>query len=164
MELFVLTYLQSEYFWTTLAFVVLLGVMWRFVVPAVLTVLDARAAQIAGDLDAAARNRMDAETTLADYTAQLAQAKKDAAEIISRARAEAEALASERIQQVERELARKVEDAHKGIAAAKNEALRTVREDVAGMVVEIAGKLLQEKVDAKEAAKLTDKALDKTLN
>lgn len=164
MELFVLDYLQSQYFWTTVAFVVLLGVMWKFVVPAVLGVLDARAAQIAGDLDAAALSRKDAEGHLAEYTAQLAQAKKDAAELVSRARAEAEALAAERTKQVEADLARKQDEARKSIAAARDEALRAVQAEMADIAVKVAEKLLEQNVDAKVAAKLTDAALAKGLN
>ena len=161
MELFVLDYLHSQYFWTTVAFLILLGVMWRFVVPAVLGVLDARAAQIAGDLDAAERSRVQAEGTLAEYAAQLAQAKKEAAELVSRARAESEALANERIRHVEAELARKADEARKSIEAARDEALRSVQKDVAEIAVLVAEKLLEASVDAKVAAQLTDKALAK---
>ncbi|PZP39778.1 MAG: ATP synthase F0 subunit B [Pseudomonas fluorescens] len=164
MELFVVDYLHSQYFWSTVAFVILLGVMWRFVVPAVLAVLDARAAQIASDLDAAERGRVQAEGTLAEYAAQLAQAKKEAAEIVSRARAESEALANERIRQVEADLARKAEEARKSIEAAHAEALRSVQKDVADIAVKVAEKLLEASVDTKVAMALTDKALSKGLN
>lgn len=164
MELFVLEYLHSQYFWTTVAFLILLGVMTKFVVPAVLGVLDARAAKIAADLDAAERGRVQAEGTLAEYAAQLAQAKKEAGEIVSRARAESEALANERIKQVEADLARKADDARKSIEAAREEAMRNVQKDIAEIAVQVASKLLDQSVDAKVAANLTDKALAKGLN
>lgn len=164
MELFVVDYLHSQYFWTTVAFLILLGVMWRFVVPAVLGVLDARAAKIAADLDAAERGRLQAEGTLAEYATQLAHAKKEAAEIVSTARAEAEALANERIKQVEVDLARKAEEARKSIEAARDEALRGVQKDIAEIAMQVASKLIDSAVDAKVAANLTDKALAKGLN
>jgi F-type H+-transporting ATPase subunit b len=164
MELFVLEYLHSQYFWTTVAFLILLGVMSKFVVPSVLGVLDARAAKIAADLDAAERGRLQAEGTLAEYAAQLAQAKKEAAEIVSRARAESEALANERTKQVEADLARKAEDARKSIEAARDEAMRNVQKDIAEIAVQVANKLLEASVDSKVAASLTDKALAKGLN
>lgn len=161
MELFVLSYLESQYFWTTVAFLILLGVMWRFVVPAVLATLDARAAKIAGDLDAAARDRSQAENVLADYAAKLAEARKEAGEIVSRARAEAEALANERVAQMDAELARKAEEAHKALNAAKEEALRAIQAEVADMTVSISEKLLHASVDAKMAKKLADEAISK---
>jgi F-type H+-transporting ATPase subunit b len=164
MELFIVTYLQSQYFWTTVAFLILLGVMWRFVVPAVLATLDARAAKIAADLDAAERGRLQAEGTLAEYAAQLAQAKKDAGEIVSKARAEAEALANERIKQVEADLSRKADEARKSIEAAKAEALRGVQKEIADIAIQVASKLIDGTVDAKIAATLTDKALGKGIN
>lgn len=164
MELFILEYLHSQYFWTTVAFLILLGVMQKFVVPAVLGVLDARAAQIASDLDAAERGRLQAEGTLAEYSAQLAQARKESAEIVSKARAEAEAMANERIKQVEADLARKTDEARKSIEAARAEALRSVQNDVAEIAVQVAQKLLDSTVDAKLAVTLTDKAMAKGLN
>lgn len=164
MELFIVDYLHSQYFWTTFAFLILLGVMYKFVVPSVLAVLDARAAQIAADLDAAERGRLQAEGTLAEYAAQLAQAKKEAGEIISRARAESEALANERTKQVEADLARKADEARKSIEAARAEALRGVQQEIADIAVQVASKLIDQTVDAKVAASLTDKALAKGLN
>ncbi|MCA3244102.1 MAG: F0F1 ATP synthase subunit B [Alphaproteobacteria bacterium] len=159
MELFVLSYLQSQYFWTATAFLLLLVVMTRVVVPAVLATLDARAAKIARDLDAARTTREQAEASLADYTAKIAAAKKEAAELLSQARAEAEALAKARLAQADEELARKTEIAKQQIDASKAEALRAVRAEVAKMAVTVAEKLVGQAVDAKVATQLTDKAL-----
>jgi F-type H+-transporting ATPase subunit b len=161
MELFVLTYLQSQYFWTSLAFLILLAVMYRVVVPSVLATLDARAAKIASDLDAARTTRTEAEESLAAYAAKIALAKKEAAELLSQARAEAEALTKQRLAQADEELARKTELAKQQIDASKAEALREVRTEVAKMAVNIAEKLLGQTVDAKLANTLTDKALTK---
>lgn len=159
MELFVLSYLQSQYFWTATAFLLLLVVMTRVVVPAVLATLDARAAKIASDLDAARTTREQAEASLADYTTKIAAAKKEAAELLSQARAEAEALAKARLAQADEELARKTELAKQQIDASKAEALRAVRAEVAKMAVTVAEKLVGQAVDAKVATQLTDKAL-----
>jgi F-type H+-transporting ATPase subunit b len=161
MELFVLSYLQSQYFWTAAAFLLLLVVMQRLVVPAVLATLDARAAKIAADLDAARTTREQAEASLADYTAKIVAAKKEAATLLSQARAEAEALAKARLAQVEEELTRKTELAKQQIDASQAEALRAVRAEVARLVVSVAEKLLGQAVDAKLAARLTDQALAK---
>jgi F-type H+-transporting ATPase subunit b len=159
MELFVTSYLASQYFWTTLAFLVLFGIMARFVVPAVTAVLDARAAQIKGDLDKAAAERAGAEQVMADYQAQLKKARAEAGNIISTARAEAEALAKQRLADVEAELARKAEQARLSIDAARAQALREVQAEVAKLTVQVAEKLLQKSVDSKTARELTDEAI-----
>lgn len=164
MELLSTEFLHSQEFWTAVAFAVLLGVMAKFVVPAVAAVLDARAAQIKGDLDAATKQRAEAESILADYQAQLAKARKEAGEIVSKARADAEALAAERVKQAEADIGRKAEEARKSIEAAKHQALRDVQAEVAGVAVQVAETLLSEKLDAKQAAKLTDAALKRGLN
>lgn len=164
MELFSTEFLHSQVFWTAVAFAVLLGIISRFVVPAVNAVLDARAAAIKADLDSAAKNRAEAEKALADYSAQLAQARKEAAEVVSRARAEAEAIATQRLKDVEAEIARKGEAARHAIEAAKAEAMRGLHAEVANLALNVAETLLSEKVDAKQAAKLTDAALKRGLN
>jgi F-type H+-transporting ATPase subunit b len=164
LELFVTTYLQSQYFWTTLAFMVLLGIMYRFVVPAVTAVLDARAAQIKGDLDKAASERAAAEQVIADYRAQLKKARAEAADIVSTARAEAESIAKQRISEVEAELGRKAEQARLSIEAARSQALREVQAEVAGLTVKVAEKLLKKSVDTKTARDLTDEAIRRGIN
>ena len=161
MELFVLSYLQSQYFWTTAAFLLLLAIITRVVVPAVTAVLDARASQIQNDLETARNTRAEAEASLADYSAKIAAARKEAADMLSQSRAEAEALAKTRMQQLEDELARKTELAKQQIDASKAEALREVRANVAKMVITVTESLLDKSVDAKLASELTDKALKK---
>ena len=126
-----------------------------------LATLDARAAKIAGDLDAARSTRESAEASLADYTAKIAAAKKEASELLSQARAEAEALAKARMTQVEEELNRKTEIAKQQIEASQAEALRAVRAEVVKVAVTVAEKLIGQSVDAKVATQLTDKALAK---
>ena len=164
MELFGFDYLHSQYFWTTVAFIVLLGIMWRMVIPTVTSVLDARAGKIAGDIAGAEEARAEAAKILADYQAQLAAARKEASEVVSTARAEAEALVTTRIAQAEAEISRKTEEARKAIAAAEAESLRSVRQSVADFAVQVAEKVLTTSVDAKLAAKITDEELKKALN
>ena len=164
MELFATEFLHSQVFWTGTAFFILLGVMAKFVVPAVDAVLAARAASIKADLEAATKARADAEKLFAEYTEQMAKAKKDAAQIVSQARAEAEALANDRLKQMELELGRKADMARQAIDVAKEQALKDVKDEVANLSVQIAENLLHQKVDGKLASQLTDAALKRGLN
>lgn len=164
MELFATEFLHSQVFWTGVAFAVLLGVMAKFVVPAVDAVLAARASQIRADLDAANKARAEAEKVFAEYSEQMAKAKKEAAQIVSQARAEAEALANDRIKKAEQELAHKAEMARQSIETAKEQAIKDVRDDVAALSLSIAESLVHDKVDAKLATKLTDAALKRGMN
>lgn len=164
MELFAVEFLHSQIFWVAVAFAVLLGIMSKFVVPAVAAVLDARIAQVKGDLNAAESARAEAQKVLAEYQAQMAAARKEAATLVSTSRAEAEALAAQRMAQVDADIARKTDDARKAIEAAKAEAMRSIRSEVAEVAVAMTEKLLGQTVDAKLAAKLTDEALKKSIN
>lgn len=163
MDLFVLDYLHSQYFWTGLAFLILLGIISKFVLPAINAVLDARAHQVKTDLTAAETARTEGQAVLAEYQAQLALARKESADVVSRARSEAEAMAKTRIAEVEAELTRKAEEARQHIAAAKQEALRDVQRDVAELALAAAEKLLQRQLDSAGARQLTDEILKRGL-
>jgi F-type H+-transporting ATPase subunit b len=164
MELFGTQFLLSQYFWVTVSFVVLMALISRMVLPAVNAVLDARAGKIASDLQAAEAARTEAAAMLAEYQAQIAGARKEAAEVVSKARAEAEALATARVAAADAEITRKTEEARKAIAAAEAESIRSVRGSVADLAIHVAEKLIAETVDAKLAAKITDEELKKQLN
>jgi F-type H+-transporting ATPase subunit b len=58
-------YFSSQIFWTIVSFVTLMVLLWKYVIPAITNVLDARNQQIKNDLDGAEQLRTKAEETLA---------------------------------------------------------------------------------------------------
>ena len=164
MELFDPTFLQSQLTWTGLAFAMLLVLMWKFVVPAVNGILDARISKIQNDLDDAEKAREDSEKALADYTRQLQKARSEASEIVNRAREDSQKLIEARTAELEADLKRKAEDARKNIDAARESALNDIKKEVAGMVVMVAEKVIDAEVDAKKAGKITDESIKELMN
>src|SRR5689334_23857264 len=68
---------NNEIIWGSLAFLVLLGAMWKFGVPAVKNMEKAREDRIRNDLEAAEAAKTDAEAEKAQYLAQIAGAKEE---------------------------------------------------------------------------------------
>ena len=118
-QLFNLAMLESTLFWTGLAFVILLSVVWKYVTPVMRDTLDKRAARIQDDIDRAARLRNEAQQALSEYESQLQTARKEAHEIVAKAKDEAEKLMTTKTTMLERDLARRSEDARVSIEQAK---------------------------------------------
>lgn len=164
MELFGTEYLISTYFWTTVSFLFLLAIIvWKFL-PAINAVLDERAERVRNDLAHAESQREAAERTLAEYQKQLADAKTEAAGVISKARDEAAAMMATKTKELEAELAKKAEDASKSIAETRAAALRDIQGEVAKLTLIATEKLLGTAVDAKKAESITRDAIKDLVN
>ena len=159
MALFDTTFLASQLFWTALSFLVLLGVMWKYVVPAVTAVLDERAERIRLDLAKAEEMRNDAQNLLEQYEASLATARKEAAEIVASAKQQADAMWAQKTLKLENELKQRADEAAAQLDTAKQKAMKDLQSEVSKLVVAVSEKVLRDSVDAKKAETLTTQAL-----
>jgi F-type H+-transporting ATPase subunit b len=81
--------------WVAIAFIILMAVfVWLGVHRTVLTALDHRAQRIKAELDDARRLKEEAAKLLADYQARRASAEREAQEIVTNAKSEAERIAA----------------------------------------------------------------------
>src|SRR4051812_3288807 len=74
--------------WSGVCFLVILLVFWRAVLPRMQALVDQRAAAIEGNIEKADEAQKKADLALAQYTAQLADARREAGEIREHARDE----------------------------------------------------------------------------
>src|SRR5689334_22687527 len=77
-------------FWTILAFLLALFVLRKFAFGPIQEALDKRRATVNGALDHAEQVRAEAESLLADYKQQLAEARAEADQMRDRARKDAD--------------------------------------------------------------------------
>src|SRR6201992_2194296 len=99
-------------FWVAVGFVILLGVFgWVGVHRTVLTALDHRRDRIKSELDDARRLKEKAAKLLADYKARQASAEREAQDIVTAAKAEAERIAAEAETKMEEFVARRTKTA-----------------------------------------------------
>ena len=160
--------LKDPSFWTAIAFVGFVLILLYVKMPKIIgEQLDKRADAIRTELEEARSLREQAQSVLADYERKQRQAEKEAENIITQAKAEAERLAEETRQKLEVSLERRMKLAEDKIAQAEVQALKEVRIQAAEIAIAAAGTIIANEFPAKEASALVDaniKDLKKALN
>jgi F-type H+-transporting ATPase subunit b len=146
--------------WVLIAFILLMGLFAYFGVHrTVLKALDNRSARIKAELDSARKLKEEAAGVLAEYKARRASAEREAEEIISGARADAERIAAEAKAKMEDFLARRTKTAESKIALAEAQALADVRAAAAEAAVAAASNILSQSVKGQVADDLLAKGI-----
>ena len=140
-------------------FLVMLAVLARYVYPEIVKVAEARQRQIAEQLKEAEDARAAAEQRLKEAEEKLNDARKTAQGVIEAAAKSAEQLRQEMRQKAEEESKRTVEAARKEIEADRDQAVRSVRSEVASLVVAATEKVIGETLDDAKHRQLIDKAI-----
>ena len=154
-------FLVEPEFWVAVSFFLFVAVLlYLGVHKKIATVLDARAATIAKELDEARRLRQEAEKVLADYRRKQGDAVEEAAAIVSLASKEAEILAAETRRSMKEHFERRMKLAEDKIARAETEALREVRAAAADAAVAAAQMVIAEKLTPEAADKLVKQGID----
>jgi F-type H+-transporting ATPase subunit b len=140
-------------------FLIMLAVLARYVYPEIVKVAEARQRQIAEQLKEAEEARAAAEQRLKEAEERLNDARRTAQGVIDAAAKSAEQLRQEMRQKAEEESKRTVEAARKEIEAERDQAVRSVRSEVANLVVAATEKVIGETLDDDKHRQLIDKAI-----
>ncbi len=151
--------MPSQIFWLIICFAILYVVMSKVIVPTIGGTIEARAAKIQGDLDAAARARDESKSALAHYEKSIADARA-AAQAANRAAADATSAASNaKMTEVGARIGGEIAAAERRIGEAREAAMGNVRT----MAVEVAqaafSKLVGGQADAARVDALVGAAL-----
>jgi F-type H+-transporting ATPase subunit b len=140
--------------WSGVCFVVILFVFWKVALPKMQALLDQRAAAIEGNIAKADEAQRKAEAALVEYTAQLAEARKEAGEIRDAAREDGKKIVTEAKESASAEAARLTAAAHTQIEAERQTALVSLRSEVGTLALDLAGGVIGETLsdDAKARA------------
>ncbi|MFI5282794.1 MAG: F0F1 ATP synthase subunit B [Candidatus Dormibacterales bacterium] len=142
-----------------ITFLIMLAILARYVYPEIVRLAEARQKAIAEQLREAEQSRAAAEDRLKEAEAKLADARKTAQSVIDAASKSGEQLRQELRQKADEESKRTVEAARKEIEAERDEAVRSVRREVAGLVISATEKVIGETLDDDRHRKLIDKAI-----
>lgn len=143
----------QDYQWVSIAMLVLIAVfLWKKVPGMITGGLDAKIAEIKGQLDEAKALRAEAETLRDEYAAKIAGAEQDAEKMMEGAQREADAILAKAKDDSAAMVARRKRMAEDKIAAAEREALDDVRATAAGAAAAASRALIAEK-HSKEADK-----------
>jgi F-type H+-transporting ATPase subunit b len=150
----------NEIIWGSLAFVVLLVAMWKWGVPAVRNMEQAREDRIRGDLEAAEKARTEAEAEKAQYDGQMADARAEAGRIIEEARQSAEVVRRDLTARAEQEAADIRARAEADVVNMRTQAMAQVRGEVAQLSIDLASRIVERNLDNETNRQLVDSYID----
>ena len=124
------------------SFLVMLAILWRWVYPRISAAAEQRQRVIAEALEAAEKARKEAEERLKQAEERLNDARAQAQEVLAGAAKSGEQLREELRQRGEQEYRGQVEKAVRDIEAARQQAVQSVRTEVAEIVVTVTEKVI----------------------
>lgn len=144
-----------------IAFAIVFGFLAKKLIPNINKVLEERREAIEGGIEKADAAKLEAQQTLDQYKAQLAEARHEAA----RMRSEAEQRGAELIAEMRAEGQRQREEivaaGHAQIEADRKQAAQALRQDVGKLATDLAGKLVGESLeDHARQSRVIDRFLD----
>src|SRR5262252_2969712 len=147
------------FIWTILTFLVLLALLAKFAWRPLLQALEARQQAIRKSLDDAQQAKQELERLNAESAQIVARARVEADAIISQSRSDGERLREEIRQKARTEADNIVKNAERQIQLETTRALELIRHEAVDLSVTIASKILQRNLTKADNERLIDEAL-----
>jgi F-type H+-transporting ATPase subunit b len=144
---------------TVAVFVLLLVVLTKTAWKPILNGLQAREKGIRDQLEGAEKANADARALLADYQNRVAKANDEARAIVEEGRRDAEALKAKLEGDARAEAQKERDRALRDIELARQQALKDIYDEVATLSTDVAGRILQQRLDPQSHRKLVDDAV-----
>ncbi|WP_119698215.1 F0F1 ATP synthase subunit B [Microbacterium halotolerans] len=146
--------------WAAVCFVIILLVVWKIALPRLTAMLDERSAAIEGNIEKADAAQKEAEAALAEYNKQLADARREAGEIREAAHGDGKKIVAEAKAQATVEAERVTASAQAQIEAERQSAMVSLRTEVGGIALDLAGNVIGESLsDDQKAQSVVDRFL-----
>lgn len=130
-----------------IAFAILCFVLMKFVFPKMNQMYEARVDAIEGGLSRAEKAQAEASGLLAQYKAQLAEARTEAARIRDEARADAEGIRQDVLAKAREESDRIISAGREALAGERQAIVRELRGEMGALAVTLAGKIVGESLE-----------------
>jgi|SRR5215469_6977568 len=137
----------TEVIVSLLAVFIVFGVLWKVLLPRIMTTLDERTDQIEGGLQRADEARIEADRLREQYQAQIAEARHEAARLREQSREEGAAIIAEMRAQAQAEARRIIEAGRAQIEADRQEAFSWLRAGIGSVSVQLASKIVGESLE-----------------
>ncbi len=137
----------SEIILGSVAFLLLVAAITKFVVPNFEKAFAERTAAIEGGLASAETKQAEADAKLAELEKQLGEARHEAARIREEARQQGATIIAEMREQAQAEAARIVEHGKTQIEAERQQAVTSLRAEVGSLATTLAGRIVGESLD-----------------
>jgi len=140
--------------WTLIIFLVLLGVLYKFAYPHILGAADARERRLREVLEAAARDRAEAERLLEEQRRELANARQQVQQMVAEGKQAAERARAEMLDQARREQEELVERTRRELAREREMLLAALRDEAVDLSLAAASKLVEKRLGSQEDREL----------
>ena len=154
----------NELIWGTIAFLILVFLMYRTVWPSVDKAFKDRRDNIEGKLEQAEREREEAEQLLEQYRRRLRDAEDETQRILEEARSNAERVRRDLLAKAEADAGRELDRARQAIRAERDQAIRQLRNEVGTLAVELATRVVGDSLDRDRQLRLVDQYIDELGN
>jgi F-type H+-transporting ATPase subunit b len=145
--------------WTIVVFGISFLALRKWVFPRIGEALDARAAKIGGDIDAAEHTRREADKILEEYRERLKEARTQSEEIVQRARQAADTHEHESKERGQEIISEATKRAERDIEVAGKRALEDLRREVADLTIMATEKVTRKALDSDDQRRLVEEAL-----
>ena len=142
------------------AFLILVGILARWVYPFIGRIATARQQQITQALNQADHDRQEAEARLKDATAQLDEARQQAANVVAGAGRTADQIRQEARDRATEEAQRIAAAASQDIEAERQRAIQSVRGEVADLVAAATERVIGGSLDDEKHRQLIQQAIE----
>ncbi len=139
------------FFWTLVAFIIVLLLLRKFAWKPILSSLDKRESEIANSIASAERVKAEMAQLKNENENLLAKAREERAQLLKEARDTKDRIINEAKEQAKVEANKIITDAQQAINAQKMAALTEVKNQVGKLVVEVSEKVLRRELATKEA-------------
>lgn len=145
--------------WTAIVFLALLSILWKFAWGPILGAVEAREQGIQSKLDEAANRNEEAAKLLAEHKEQLADARRQANELIAEGKAAGDHVRREIEEKARSEAQGIIERARAEIEREKDAAIAELRRESVDLALAAATRLMQEKLDQDKDRVLVERYL-----
>jgi F-type H+-transporting ATPase subunit b len=152
---------KNETWWSIAAFVIVVGLLYRFAWPAIVKGFKGRTEKIELELAAAEAAKAEAAAAGSRVTAAVANADVEAARIVQEAGTTAEALRAQLRARADDEVEELRRRAAADINASKNQAIADLQAEVSALALGAAETVVRRNLDATTQAALIDDYIDK---
>jgi F-type H+-transporting ATPase subunit b len=146
--------------WTLVVFVFTMWVLSKLAFPRIQEALDRRANAIRESIEAAERQRQEADRLLDEYRQRLKEAREQADDIVARARKAAEAATAAAIAEGKERREELVAAARRDIEMETRRSLERIRKEVADLTVLATEKITRKALDSEDHKRLIEEALE----
>lgn len=155
------TIVPSTFILTILNLFIQMFLMKKFLFKPIRRVLEERQKRADQNIRAAEQEKAEAEAVKAEYTKNMAQAREEAAGILERAKQDASQQVDELLQSARSEAQALKAKAESDIRQEKKRALNEAKDEIGGLAMDIAGRVVEREIHEADHRALIDDFLQK---